>query len=106
MKIYKRSIALILVAGMMLASSCGKTAEETSEAETTIVETTAEEATVQTTEETTAQTEETEETEESEAFERPDAIEFDISEFPFEINESTFVEASENIGGTILYGTD
>ena len=106
MKIYKRSIALILVAGMMLASSCGKTAEETSEAETTIVETTAEETTVQTTEETTAQTEETEETEESEAFERPDAIEFDISEFPFEINESTFVEASENIGGTILYGTD
>ena len=103
MKIYKRSIALILVAGMMLASSCGKTAEETSEAETTIVETTAEETTVQTTEETTAQTEETEE---SEAFERPDAIEFDISEFPFEINESTFVEASENVGGTILYGTD
>ena len=110
MKIYKRSIALILVAGMMLASSCGKTdeetAEETTEAETTIVETTVEETTAETSEETTAQTEETEEPEESEAVERPDAIEFDISEFPFEINESTFVQASENVGGTVLYGTD
>ena len=110
MKIYKRSIALILVAGMMMATSCGKTAEETAEvtteAETTIVETTVEETTVETTEETTEQTEETDETEETEAFERPDAIEFDISEFPFEINESTFVEASENIGGTVMYGTD
>ncbi len=99
MKINKRSIALILVAGMMLATSCGKTAEETAEvtteAETTIVETTVEETTVETTEETTEQTEETDETE--------DAIEFDISEFPFEINESTFVEASENIGGTVMY---
>lgn len=110
MKIYKRSIALILVAGMMLATSCGKTAEETTEetteAETTIIETTVEETTAETSEETTAQTEETEETEESEAVERPDAIEFDISEFPFEINESTFVQASENVGGTVLYGTD
>ena len=101
---------MILVAGMMLASSCGKTdeetAEETTEAETTIVETTVEETTAETSEETTAQTEETEEPEESEAVERPDAIEFDISEFPFEINESTFVQASENVGGTVLYGTD
>lgn len=107
MKIYKRSIALILIAGMMLATSCGKTAEETAEvtteAETTIVETTVEETTVETTEETTEQTGETDEAEETEAFERPDAIVFDISEFPFEINESTFVEASENIGGTVMY---
>ena len=62
---------MILVAGMMLASSCGKTdeetAEETTEAETTIVETTVEETTVETTEETTEQTEETDETEETEA---------------------------------------
>ncbi len=110
MKIYKRSIALILVAGMMLASSCGKTAEETAEetteAETTVVETTVEETTAETTEETAEQTEETEATEESEAVDRPDAITFDISEFPFEIDESTFVEASENIGGTVMYGTD
>lgn len=111
MKIYKRYIALILVAGMMLASSCGKTAEEsdleeTSEAETTTVETTVEETTAETSEETTEQTEETSEAEESEAVERPDAIEFDISEFPFEINESTFVDASENAGGMVMYGTD
>ncbi len=109
MKIYKRSIALILVMGMMLTASCGKTVEETSAettaAETEVTETTAVETTVETSE-TAEQTEVSEETEAEEMFSAFEGEEFDLNEYPFDISEDTFLSSCEQVGSNIYDGVD
>ena len=108
MKDLKKTTALMLAAAMLFtAASCGKTAEETEE-ETTAAETTVAETTAETTEETTAETtaEETEETEETEAEIDVEFAEFDLDEFPFEMNEDAFVEASNELGAAVYYDVD
>lgn len=109
MKIYKRSIALILVMGMMLTASCGKTAEETSAettaAETEVTETTAVETTVETSE-TAEQTEASEETEAEELFSSFVGEEFDLNEYPFDISEDTFLSSCEQVGSNIYDDVD
>lgn len=109
MKIYKRSIALILVMGMMLTASCGKTAEETSAettaAETEVTETTAVETTVETSE-TAEQTEASEETEAEELFSSFVGEEFDLNEYPFDISEDAFLSSCEQVGSNIYDDVD
>ena len=109
MKIYKRSIALILVMGMMLTASCGKTVEETSAettaAETEVTETTAVETTVENSE-TAEQTEASEETEAEEMFSAFEGEEFDLNEYPFDISEDTFLSSCEQVGSNIYDDVD
>ena len=107
MKTYKKTIALLLTACMMLTVSCGKITEETA-AETAAVETevTDTQVTETSASETTETSETSEETEASEYVRTFEGEPLDFDEYPFEITSDNFVSACEQNGASVYYDLD